>query len=270
MIELFEKEIRMQNIQSSKGNQNKWLRDDIWYKADYTGYEGLTEYVVSHLLKKSTLKEEEYQLYKTEKIKYKYVEYLGCKTNNFLKENWQIITLERLFQNRYGESLYKSLFKISNVEDRVKFLVEQIEIITGLRDFGKYLCKLITIDALFLNEDRHMHNIAVLMNSVGTYQFCPVFDNGAALLADVKLDYPLNVDTVELIKTVRAKTFCENFDEQLDAVEKLYGQEVKFYFSENDIQALLEKEELYDKNEKERILEVLMYQRGKYQYLFCD
>ena len=28
---------------SSKGNQLKWYRDDLWYKADYTGYEGLVE-----------------------------------------------------------------------------------------------------------------------------------------------------------------------------------------------------------------------------------
>ena len=40
----------------------------------------------------------------------------------------------------------------------------QVERITGLKDFGIYLNKLLTIDALFVNEDRHMHNIAVLMN----------------------------------------------------------------------------------------------------------
>lgn len=30
--------------------------------------------------------------------------------------------------------------------------------------------KLLTIDAFFLNEDRHMHNIAVLMNGEGSAQ----------------------------------------------------------------------------------------------------
>ena len=47
------------------------------------------------------------------------------------------------------------------------FLVEQIERITGLKEFGKYMNKLFTLDALILNEDRHTHNIAVLMNSQG-------------------------------------------------------------------------------------------------------
>ena len=53
----FEQNIRTNDRQSSKGNQLKWKSEGIWYKADYTGYEGLVEYMVSHLLKKSSLAE---------------------------------------------------------------------------------------------------------------------------------------------------------------------------------------------------------------------
>ena len=59
---------------------------------------------------------------------------------------------------------------------------------TGLTEFGVYLCKLLTIDALFLNEDRHTHNIAVLLDPDGKYHYCPIFDNGAALLSDIVQD----------------------------------------------------------------------------------
>jgi len=52
MIELFEQNIRTNNRQSSKGNQLKWATNGYWYKADYTGYEGLAEYMISQLLKK--------------------------------------------------------------------------------------------------------------------------------------------------------------------------------------------------------------------------
>ena len=62
MIELFEQNIRTNDRQSSKGNQLKWENEHIWYKADYTGYEGLAEYVVSHLLEKSTLAREDFVL----------------------------------------------------------------------------------------------------------------------------------------------------------------------------------------------------------------
>lgn len=50
MVELFEQNMREDNRQSSKGNQLKWKNDGKWYKADYTGYEGLSEYIVSGLL----------------------------------------------------------------------------------------------------------------------------------------------------------------------------------------------------------------------------
>ena len=39
----FEQNIRTNDRQSSKGNQLKWENEGIWYKADYTGYEGLVE-----------------------------------------------------------------------------------------------------------------------------------------------------------------------------------------------------------------------------------
>ena len=43
MIRLEEKDLRTAAHQSSKGNQLKWESDGVWYKADYTGYEGLAE-----------------------------------------------------------------------------------------------------------------------------------------------------------------------------------------------------------------------------------
>lgn len=76
--------------------------------------------------------------------------------------------------------MYQAVWHIqSSVKDRFEFLVTQVERITGLKDFGIYLNKLLTIDALFVNEDRHMHNIAVLMNQKGDFAYCPIFDHGA-------------------------------------------------------------------------------------------
>ncbi len=38
-----------------------------------------------------------------------------------------------------------------------------------------------------------MYNIAVLMNSNGKYDYCPIFDNGAGLLSDTSLDYQIYI-----------------------------------------------------------------------------
>ena len=62
MIELFEQNERKADRQSSKGNQLKWENNGIWYKADCTGYEGLAEYMISHLLKFSSLQKDEFVL----------------------------------------------------------------------------------------------------------------------------------------------------------------------------------------------------------------
>lgn len=240
MVQLFEQDIRTTDRQSSKGNQLKWESSGIWYKADYTGYEGLAEYVISHLLQKSSLVADEFVLYDLEQMQYKETVYKGAKSRSFLTDGWQIITLERLFHNFFGESLYKAIYRIPEHEKRISFLVEQVERMTGLQDFGVYLNKLLTIDALFLNEDRHTHNIAVLMNEKGEFAYCPIFDNGAGLLADTTMDYPLSGDVYLLMKEAKAKTICDSFDEQLDISETLYGENIKFNFTQKDVRELLE------------------------------
>lgn len=162
------------------------------------------------------------------------------------------------------------LWKIPEVEDRLLFLAEQVERMTGLENFGCYLNKLLTIDAIFLNEDRHMHNIAVMMNGKGAFSYCPVFDNGGALLSDTTMDYPLGQDELLLMKEVQAKTVSTNFDEQLDASEHLYGRNLKFSFTKKDVEKLLSQPDvqLYDIKIRARVVNILYQQIDKYMYLF--
>ncbi len=268
MVELFEQDIRENARQSSKGNQLKWQNGDIWYKADYTGYEGLAEYMVSHLLLKSTLSQEEFVLYDLEQIRYKTTVYNGVKSRDFVKNDWQIITLARLFKSFFDESLYKAVYRIEAYEERLRFLVNQVERVTGLTEFGVYMNKLLTLDALFLNEDRHMHNIAVLMNGEGDFAYCPIFDQGAGLLSDTTMDYPLGGDTVDYLREAKAKTFCDSFDEQLDISEKLYGGQLKFTFTKKDVRELLEAATIYPEEVRSRVEDVVYMQMEKYKYLF--
>lgn len=268
MIELFEQNIRTNDRQSSKGNQLKWENEGIWYKADYTGYEGLAEYLISHLLEKSTLKVEEYVRYDLEEIRYKSKVYSGVRCRDFLPKGWQLITLERLFQSFFGESLHKAIFHIEDHVERMRFLVNQVERITGLQDFGKYMNKLFTIDAIFLNEDRHTHNIAVLMNEEGKFAYCPIFDHGAGLLSDTTMDYPIGDSIEGLMEEVEAKTICSSFDEQLDISERLYKENLKFTFTEKDVEKLLAQVQIYSMEEKERVKMIIIMQMRKYQYLF--
>ncbi len=268
MVELFDRDLKDINRKSSKGNQLKWQKDDTWFKADYTGYEGLSEYVVSSLLDKSSLHDAEYVSYNQEEIVYNSQIYMGGSCKNFLEEGEQLITLERLFQNTYGIGLNYMVYNIDTLEDRLKLIVNKTQEITGLDEFGKYMTKLLTIDAFFLNEDRHSHNIAVIRKTDGTYRHCPIFDQGAALLADTSMDYPLTHDLYVLMSRVKSKTFCENFDTQLEIAEKLYGNCLQFNFTGKDVDAILGTIHGYDKEIVNRVKDIIYEQMRKYRYLF--
>lgn len=268
MIELNSNDLKDNMMKSSKGNQMKWFKNDIWYKADYTGYEGLTEFTVSRLLSFSTLKKADFTNYECEEIEFQNSKFVGCKSNNFMPVGYQLITLERLFMNYYGESLNRSIYSIESYENRAKFIVDQTIRMTNLQDFGVYFSQLMTIDAFFLNEDRHTHNIAVLLDEKGDYHYCPIFDNGAGLLSDLRFDYPLLHEVHSLIKKAKPKTFSTNFDEQLEVVEKLYGKNLLFSFSTKDVEDTLFGNDLYSDEIKKRVKDIIFEQMRKYRYLF--
>ena len=93
------------------------------------------------------------------------------------------------------------MYRIPDHEERLRFLVQQVERMTGLQNFGVYMNKLLTIDAFFL------------------------------LLADTTMDYPLTGDIYTLMEKVQPKTICNAFDEQLDISESLYKMNLKFRFT---------------------------------------
>lgn len=268
MIELLEEELRSFSRQSSKGNQLKGCKDGKWYKADYAGYEGLAEYVISALLKFSSLEEDEFVRYELTDIKYKDSVLMGVESSDFLHDDWQIVTLERLFKTSYGRGLNSMIYSIEDHTERVKSMVNQVIRITGIEDFGQYIQKMFAIDAFFLNEDRHTHNIAVLMNGKGEYKKCPIFDNGAGLLSDTTLDYSLGKDPIALMGTVKAKSVCQSFEEQLEIAERLYGNNIKFSFTKKDVEKILKAADKYGSEVIDRVRDVIYEQMRRYLYLF--
>ena len=92
--------------------------------------------MISHLLLKSTLSRSEFASYDLEQIRYKNTVYNGVKSKDFVKDDWQIITLERLIKNFFDESLYRAIYRITDYEERLRFLVSQVERVTGLKGFG--------------------------------------------------------------------------------------------------------------------------------------
>lgn len=65
-----------------------------------------------------------------------------------------------------------------------------------------------------------------------------------------------------------AKSFCRSFEEQLDIAEELYGEPIHFSFGEKEIRELLQKDDVYQKQVKQRVFTILLQQRRKYEILF--
>ena len=268
MTELFSEDRMDPQRRSSKGNQLKFARDGYWYKTDYLGYEGLAEYVVSKILAFSSLRRDEFVDYELEKISWHGRVFPGCRSRDF-SDGWQLITLERLFQQEYGAGVNQVLQTAENSRERLQMLVNLTERATGLSQAGIYFSKMLTIDAFFLNEDRHSHNIAFMTDQKREYRFVPFFDQGAGLLSDTAIDYPLDQDVYQMIPIPRAKTFCADFDEQMDTAEELYGNQLRFHFSRTDAEKILqEAEDYYSEEVRTRVLNILMQRKRKYQYLF--
>ena len=114
---------------TSKGDQRKWKVGNIWYKADYMGYEGLSEILVSELLQKSQL-QYPFVIYEAARIEYGGNLLTACRSEDFLQEGQKLITLEKLFRQYTGESLAVKLAGFTDATERIEYLVDQIEKIT--------------------------------------------------------------------------------------------------------------------------------------------
>lgn len=142
-------------------------------------------------------------------------EYSGKTINGYCSKNFKLsgeeeVTLENLIQ-KYTGSTSDIYLKALTVEGRISKVVDLVQNTTGIKNFGEYLTMLLELDKLVLNEDRHFHNIVLLRREDGTYHCASVFDNGAALLSDTYIDYPMGIPVVSAIRKVKAKPFSTSF-----------------------------------------------------------
>lgn len=224
---------------SSKGNQEKWLDKDTnkWYKLDQFGYEALAETLISNLLQKSNIETEtpfSFVKYEMEKLNVHGRDRTGCSSDNFLKNDQSIITLSHLFSRQLGMSLKNKLEKLPSDKKRIEYLASATAEYTGLKEFPQYLTLLFEIDALFLNDDRHLNNIAVIEQN-GKFDYCPIFDNGAGLLSNTQF-YPMDIAPKSLVNDIVARPFNISFTRQINTTRALYGKQLNMpQLKEKDI-----------------------------------
>lgn len=190
---------------TSEGTQVKFKKGGYWYKLDSRGNEGLCEYLCSRLLHFSNLNPEEYVIYEQGTINDKN----GCRSQNFLNKDEELITLYRLYYNQYGLNLAEKLAEFDTLEDRIEYTLRFVYKTTGL-DIFDYLRKTFMLDKIVLNEDRHVNNLALISTDKG-FRPAPIFDNGKSLLtANVSINKKLSIE--ENTKRTIARPFSGSFE----------------------------------------------------------
>lgn len=227
---------------SSKGNQEKWLDHGRWYKLDQFGYEALAEVFTSMLLARSNVETDtpfRFARYEMERVQAHGRERTGCSSENFLRPGESIVTLSHLYRQYLGGSLASVLERLPSDKKRMAYLAEATADITGLQAFPEYLTLLFEIDALVLNDDRHLNNIAVIEKD-GKFGFCPIFDQGAGLLSNV-MYAPMDIVPQSLVASAQARPFHTTFNRQIRTMQKLYGKQLRMSkFTRGQLQEMLQ------------------------------
>lgn len=226
---------------SSKGNQEKWLENGKWYKLDQFGYEALAEVMTSKLLEHSNIESETpfaFVRYEMKKVKVHGRERTACVSKNFLKNGQSILTVNALFRQLSNQPLTKQLAKLPSDKNRMEYLAHSVTEMTGLADFGTYLATLFAVDALILNDDRHLNNIAVIEEN-GRFSYCPIFDNGAGLLSNMQI-LRTDIEPKGLMKSLTASPFGMTFNRELKSTRALFESVLELpRFSRDNLKEML-------------------------------
>lgn len=190
---------RLDNYSSSFGNQVKWKHNNLFVKLNCLGYEDIAEVLVSHFLSFTNLGEDEYVKYHSCVI-YEDGIYMGngCYSEDFTK-GYMEISISDILDN--------------NLESQAVSYEELREILYPIigYDVKSYIDKILSVDSIIRNEDRHFKNICFLYKE-GEYVPAPIFDNGDSCLSDL-ITHPLSVSIRDNLKNVYAKPFKTRYKE---------------------------------------------------------
>ena len=194
---------------TSEGTQIKYRKNNFWYKKDNRGREGLSEYLVSRFMDFTSLESYEYIRYEEGKINGN----SGCRSKNFLTGEDELITFYRLYYNEVGKDLSKVIATMDTMEERIEYVIDFIKASCDL-DIREYLSRVLTLDMIILNEDRHLNNLAIIMRG-DEFMPAPIFDNGVSLLTanqSVNWNFPMK----DNVKRVVARPFSGSHEKMVE------------------------------------------------------
>ncbi len=232
---------------TSKGNQAKYTDGNIWIKTNYLGYEDVAEYICSQLLKCSNI---------TDFVTYELCSFDGqdaCYSKDFLKPGERILTLGRILA-LYGITQV-TIDRLPTTKERFDLVVNTIKQYAQI-DITEYLSNILAFDAVVMNEDRHIFNLAIIYSDeTKMYRPCPIFDNGLSLMSDTH-HYPEYTSPIINMRRIKSKPFNTSFKKQFEVCTPTIRFDTK------------KVKELLQKIDNERISKIISRAIQEYPSLF--
>ena len=286
-------------VTTSRGNQEKWFdtEKNLWYKADGGCFEALAEAVSSEVLRNFTnaarLPGISVANYWVDTAEVHGLKRVVSVSENFKREDESLITANTILKNSLGTGYLEEFNRRTSLKERIRLLVDAMEEATGMQnirlhdlmDFnrafqqydtpeeatgmqnmGEYLTTLFEIDALFLNQDRHLNNIALIRDR-SRYKPCPIFDCGDSFLLDFAL-YSPEIESRAYLTKAQCLPFKSRFTQTVHTAQTLYGKQLAVNIDKTGIDTILDKYLCYYPKQfhfllKERIETVLIKQQKK-------
>lgn len=195
---------RTNSGRTTKGNQLKWFRDGKFIKLDLLGYEGVAEVAVSYLLHWTNLEEGK-----------DWIPYRQCN----IVEDGKYLGVGCYSPDYRNGLLDVSASKIMQ-KCGISFGIEYWDFIDFISDYTGLDCKgyidrILCVDSITRNDDRHFNNINFLYDIVNKkYHFAPIYDNGGSCMSDL-VSYPASVDFETNYRSIHAKPFDIDFVYQI-------------------------------------------------------
>lgn len=120
-------------------------------------------------------------------------------SEDFLQDNESLMSIRSILGNTSRENLYN---KILDIIPKFKLDID----------------RMIVMDFLINNIDRHLRNFSVISKEGNVVKFAPLYDHGLCLYADIQ-DFELEQDDKETWEMIdECKPFCESHYNQLELI----------------------------------------------------
>ena len=163
---------------SRLGYQTKFtsLKGGYWYKEDLRGGEALAEVLVSTFLRSCKyLNFEDFVPYDFKYTSVDSFDLRTCVSPNFLQKGEQFISFKDLLF-----LVHPPTEDLVDFNSKLNFIDSVFQQTVG-QSFRFELLRLLALDVMFRNTDRHLSNFGIILAPNGSIRFAPIFDNGLAL-----------------------------------------------------------------------------------------